>query len=355
MLKKLNVLFLISIMALLSCSNSQSNDKSASGEGKKIRVALVLAGFLGDKSFNDSSYLGAQQAQKDFGVEIKVMESKVPAEWESNLLAMASDNYDLVLGVSTQLQDIINKHAASFPNIKFALIDGVADEGLTNVISSIFAQNEGSFLAGAVAAMFTTNTTIPNVNPDKVVGWVGGMDIPVLADFYTGFKQGVEYIDPETKILQSFAGTFSDPLKGKELTIAQYSQGADVIMNVASGTGNGVLEASKEQNKYAIGVDLDQDSTYPGHIVTSMLKRVDRATYLAIESVVKNTFNGGEVIYLNIENGGVGLTDMSVLKESLGDKFPAYILDEVKNLENKVKNGEIVVNYYQGFGNPTNK
>lgn len=341
------VLSVLLVMLIASCSNTQN-----SKEEGKLRVALVLAGFLGDKSFNDSSYIGAQQAQKDFGVEIKVMESKVPAEWESNLLAMASDNYDLVIGVSTQLQDIINKHAASFPNIKFALIDGVADSSNTNVISSIFAQNEGSFLAGAVAAMFTTNTSIPNVNSDKVVGWVGGMEIPVLKDFFTGFKQGVEYIDPQIKILQSYAGTFNDPLKGKELTIAQYSQGADIVMNVASGTGNGVLEASKEQNRYAIGVDLDQDSTYPGHIVTSMLKRVDRATYLAIQSVVNDTFNGGEVIYLNIDNGGIGLTDMTVIRESLGDKFPLYIIDKVKELEEKVRSGEIVVNYYEGFGKP---
>lgn len=341
------VLSVLLVMLIASCSNTQN-----SKEEGKLRVALVLAGFLGDKSFNDSSYIGAQQAQKDFGIEIKVMESKVPAEWESNLLAMASDNYDLVIGVSTQLQDIINKHAASFPNIKFALIDGVADSSNTNVISSIFAQNEGSFLAGAVAAMFTTNTSIPNVNSDKVVGWVGGMEIPVLKDFFTGFKQGVEYIDPQIKILQSYAGTFNDPLKGKELTIAQYSQGADIVMNVASGTGNGVLEASKEQNRYAIGVDLDQDSTYPGHIVTSMLKRVDRATYLAIQSVVNDTFNGGEVIYLNIDNGGIGLTDMTVIRESLGDKFPLYIIDKVKELEEKVRSGEIVVNYYEGFGKP---
>lgn len=341
------VLSVLLVMLIASCSNTQN-----SKEEGKLRIALVLAGFLGDKSFNDSSYIGAQQAQKDFGIEIKVMESKVPAEWESNLLAMASDNYDLVIGVSTQLQDIINKHAASFPNIKFALIDGVADSSNTNVISSIFAQNEGSFLAGAVAAMFTTNTSIPNVNSDKVVGWVGGMEIPVLKDFFTGFKQGVEYIDPQIKILQSYAGTFNDPLKGKELTIAQYSQGADIVMNVASGTGNGVLEASKEQNRYAIGVDLDQDSTYPGHIVTSMLKRVDRATYLAIQSVVNDTFNGGEVIYLNIDNGGIGLTDMTVIRESLGDKFPLYIIDKVKELEEKVRSGEIVVNYYEGFGKP---
>ena len=120
--------------------------------------------------------------------------------------------------------------------------------------------------------MITTNTSIPNVNTNKVVGWVGRMEVPVLKDFFTGFKQGVEYIDSQIKILKSFAGTFNDPLKGKELTIAQYSQGADIVMNVASDTGNGVLEAAKEQNRYTIGLDLGQDSTYPGHIVTSMLK-----------------------------------------------------------------------------------
>lgn len=142
-MKRILTVLALSVMLILSCSNAQSSKKQSG----KLRVALVLAGFLGDKSFNDSSYIGAQQAQKDFGVEVKVMESKVPAEWESNLLAMASDNYDLVIGVSTQLQDIINKHAASFPNIKFALIDGVADSSNTNVISSIFAQNEGSFFS----------------------------------------------------------------------------------------------------------------------------------------------------------------------------------------------------------------
>lgn len=350
MIKKIfQVSIFVSLMAMLSCSKGEN---TRSGVNEKLRVALVLAGFLGDKSFNDSSYIGAKEAEKDFGIEIKVMESKVPAEWESNFLAMAFDGYDLVIGVSTQLQDIINKHASSFPNTKFALIDGVADSTNINVISSIFAQNEGSFLAGAAAAMFTTNTQIPGVNSDKIVGWVGGMDIPVLSDFFTGYKQGVEYIDDNTKILQSFAGTFNDPLKGKELTIAEYSQGADIVMNVASGTGNGILEAAKEQNKYAIGVDLDQDATYPGHILTSMLKRVDRATYIAIESVVKDTFKGGEILYLDISNGGVGLTDMKVMKEALGDKFPNYILDEVKKLEEKVKSGEIVVKSYQGFGKP---
>ena len=337
-----------------SSSGSSSSSSADGGTGDKKedpkKVALVLAGFLGDKSFNDSSYEGAKKAIEELGIEVKVMESKVPAEWESNFIAMAEGDYDLVIGVSTQLQDIMAKHCPNYPDKKFALIDGVL-EG-ENVISSTFAQNEGSFLAGAAAAMFTTKTDIAGVNPDKTIGWVGGMDIPVLADFFIGYEQGAKYVDPDVKILQSFAGTFNDPLKGKELTVAQYSQGADIVMNVASNTGNGILEAAKDQKKFAIGVDLNQDDTYPGSILTSMLKRVDTATYLAIESVVNDTFKGNEVIYLDIKNGGVGLTDMSVMSKALGDKFPADILEKIAELEDKVKSGEIEVKSYEGFGNP---
>lgn len=317
-------------------------------EGEKLKVALVYSGFLGDKSFNDSAHEGAMRAVEEFGIELKELESKEPTEWESNLVAMAADDYDLVIAVSTQFQEILTKHAPDFPDKKFALIDGVVPGD--NIVSSTFAQNEGSFLAGAAAAMFTTKSDIPGVNEENTIGWVGGMDIPVLADFFTGYEQGAKYIDPNIKILQSFAGTFNDPLKGKELTVAQYSQGADIVMNVASGTGTGILEAAKEEGKYAIGVDLDQDGVYPGSILTSMLKRVDNATFLAIESVINGTYEGNTTTYLDITNGGVGLTDMSVMKEALGDKFPQDILDTIVELEGKVKSGEIVVNAYEGFG-----
>ena len=135
--------------------------------------------------------------------------------------------------------------------------------------------------------MFTQKTDIEGVNEDNVIGWVGGMDIPVLHDFYVGYEQGAKYIDPDITILQAFAGTWTDPLKGKELTLAQYEQGADIVMNVASGTGPGILEAAKEAGKYAIGVDLDQDKDQPGHVLTSMVKRVDNACYLVIQSAVE--------------------------------------------------------------------
>lgn len=319
----------------------------AAAADSKPRVALVLSGFLGDKSFNDSAYEGLERAMKEFGVEVKVLESKVPSDWESNLVAMASEGYDLVFGCSTQLQEIIAQHAPDFPDVKFGIIDGVVKA--PNVMSAIFAQNEGSFLAGAAAAMFTTKTDIPGVNPEKIIGWVGGMDIPVLHDFLVGYKQGAAYIDPETRVLVSFAGTFNDPLKGKELTLAQFEQGADIVMNVASNTGNGILEAAFEAKKYAVGVDLNQDDTYPGHILTSMLKRVDMGSYLITKAFVEGNFEGGKILDMTIVNGGVGLTDMSTMKQALGDKFPQDILDNIQKLTEEVKAGNIKVDSYEGF------
>lgn len=350
-MKKVLSLLLVLILVASMVAGCSSGDKGATDNGggeDKLKVAVIYSGFLGDKSFNDSAHDGLLRAIEDFGIEVKEMESKEPAEWESNLVAMAADDYDLVIGVSSQFEEILEKHAPEFPDKKFAIIDGIVE--LDNVVSAIFAQNEGSFLAGAAAAMFTTKTDIEGVNPEKIIGWVGGMDIPVLADFFTGYKQGAKYIDPDIKVLQSFAGTFNDPLKGKELTIAQYSQGADIVMNVASGTGTGILEAAKDEGKYAIGVDLDQDSVYPGSILTSMLKRVDNGIYLVIESVINDTYEGGTITYLDINKGGVALTDMSVMKEHLGDKFPQDILDTIQELEVKVKSGEIEVENYEGFG-----
>ena len=314
---------------------------------KPVKVALVLAGFLGDKSFNDSAYQGLERAMTDFGVELKVMESKNPADWESNLVAMAAAGYDLVLACSTQIAEIVGSHAADFPDVKFGVIDGAIKA--PNVKSIVFAQNEGSFLAGAAAALFTVRSEIEGVNDKKVIGWVGGMDIPVLHDFLVGYEQGAKFIDPEVRVLVSFAGTFNDPLKGKELTLAQYDQGADIVMNVASNTGNGILEAANETGKFAIGVDLDQDGIYPGRILTSMLKRVDVASYELVKDVVDGTCKGDTVVEMGIASGGVSLTDMAVMKEALGDKFPQELLERIQELTEQVRSGAIKVDAYEGF------
>ncbi len=325
--------------------------KTASDGSKKdsgIKVAVVYSGNLGDKSYNDSCNEGAQRAAKELGVEVKNLEGTTAEEWEANFLAAAEGGYDLVICSSSNLEEYLKEYAPSYPDVKFAIIDSVV-EG-ENVQSISFAQNQGSFLAGAAAAMFTKCTDIEGVNDKNIIGWVGGMDVPVLHDFYVGYEQGAKYIDPDIEVLQSFAGTWSDPLKGKELTLAQYDQGADIVMNVASGTGAGVLEGAKEAGKYAIGVDLNQDNDQPGSILTSMVKRVDTASYTVIESVVKDKFEGNTTEYLEVANEGVGLTDFSVMKEHLGDQFPQEIIDKVNELAEKIKNGEIVVDNYKGFG-----
>lgn len=322
-------------------------EKEASGEDA-VRVCIVYTGNLGDKSYNDSCNMGAQRAVEDFGIELKSLEGTTAQEWEANLVAACEEGYDLIIGASSNIADYVTKHAPDYPDTKFAVIDTTVD--LPNVESISFAQNQGSFLAGAAAAMFTQKTDIEGVNEEHIIGWVGGMDIPVLHDFYTGYEQGAKYIDPDITILQAFAGTWTDPLKGKELTLAQYEQGADIVMNVASGTGPGVLEAAKEAGKYAIGVDLNQDADQPGHILTSMVKRVDNACYLVIQSVVEGTFEGGTTQYLSLSEGGVSLTDFSVMKEALGDQFPQDIVDKCEELEEQIISGEIVVENYEGFG-----
>ena len=345
-MKKIFAVSMAAAMALSMNGMAVMADEAASDE--PIRVCIVYTGSLGDKSYNDSCNEGAQRAVADFGIELKSLEGATADEWKANLLSACEDDYDLIIGASSNIADFITEYGSSYPDTKFAVIDTTID--LPNVESISFAQNQGSFLAGAAAAMFTQKTDIEGVNEDHIIGWVGGMDIPVLHDFYIGYEQGAKYIDPEIQILQAFAGEWSNPLKGKELTLAQYDQGADIVMNVASGTGAGVLEAAAEAGKYAIGVDLNQDNDQPGSVLTSMVKRVDNACYLVIQSVIDGTFEGGSTQYLDLSQGGVSLTDFSVMKEALGDQFPQDIMDKVEELSQQIINGEIVVENYEGFG-----
>ncbi len=339
-MKKLLALVLVLMLGLSMIATASAADP--------VKVCIVFSGLLGDKSYNDSCYAGAEQAMKEFGAEVKTLEGTEPTEWEQNFVSACEAGYDLVICSSSNFEEYMKKYCASYPNVKFAIIDtNVPGDNITSIS---FAQNQGSFLAGAAAAMFTTMTDIKGVNDKKIIGWVGGMDIPVLHDFYVGYEQGAKYIDPEIEILQAFAGTWNDPLKGKELTLGFYDLGADIVMNVASGTGNGVLEGAKEAGHYAIGVDLNQDGDQPGAVLTSMLKRVDTACYTVIKQVVDGTFQGGTTQYLDLAVGGVSLTDMSTIKDTIGEDAVKTILTKIEELSAKVTSGEIVVNNYEGFG-----
>lgn len=347
----LSMTMLSSVMVLTACGGSNestSESSAADGGDKALKVAMVYSGNLGDQSYNDSANSGAKKAADDFGVEIKTLEGTTPEVWESNLLAAADAGYDLVITTSSNFEEYLKEIAPQYPDVKFGIIDTVVEGD--NVQSISYAQNEGSFLAGVAAATFTKSQNVEGINEESTIGFVGGMDIPVIQDFLIGYEQGAKYVDPNIKVLTSFAGSWNDPLKGKELTLAQYEQGADIVFNVASGTGPGILEAAAEAGKYAIGVDLNQDNDQPGSILTSMMKRVDTAVYTLIEDVVNDEFEGNTTLKLGLDNGGVGLTDFAVIKEHLGDAFPQEVIDAANAAAEKIASGEIKVENAPGFG-----
>jgi basic membrane protein A len=340
-------IFLLGMVSVNCVKNDrpETAPRTDSGKPPVVRVALIVTGMLGDQSFNDSMYAGLQRARSEFGIEVKALESKETSDWEANLIAMAAEGYDLVI-VPSQLTDSVAALAPKYPNVKFGVLDAEVDA--PNVQSAIFSQNEGAFLVGVAAAMFTTKTNIEGVNDKKIVGFIAGMDIPVIADFFAGYEQGVQYIDPDIKVLASYCGTFNDPLKRKELAEAQYSQGAYIIYNLGATSGEGILETANNLGLYAIGGDINQDGIYPGRILTSELKMNDTATYLMAKAVAEGTFKGGS-LRLNVANGGMGVTDMSVMRKALGDKFPEDIPEKINELTGDIIDGKLVVKHAPGF------
>lgn len=301
---------------------------AVSAFAKPLRVGIVLStGGLGDKSFNDSAYKGLEKAKEDLGIEFKYVEPASPAEDEEFLRQYADADYDLIIATGFQMTEAAKAVAADYPDLKFAMIDDVID--LPNVKSLTFKEEEGSFLVGALAAMMSKTGTI---------GFVGGMENPLIKKFQVGYEQGAKYVNPKIKVLSVYTtgpNPFNDPVRGKENAISEINQGADVVYHAAGGTGIGVIDAAKEKGVYAIGVDSDQDGVAPGTVLTSMIKRVDVAVYDTVKSVKDGDFKPGLTVYGVAENG-VGMTDFKFTKEKIGAEKIAK-LDEIakKIAENK--------------------
>ena len=350
------VCMMLSLFAGCGGSTNKPNDSANTDQSQNAqepkKVALILAGNLGDKSFNDLGNSGLQKAKEEFGdrIEVKVLESPNQADYEPNVVAMAEAGYDLIIGLSTNLQPAIENTSPKYPNTLFALNDGVLkDNGLKNQISIQYAQNQSAFLMGAAAAMFADRPDFPRMNDKKTVGFIGGMDIPVIRDFYAGYEQGVKYIDPDMKILLSFVGSFNDPVKGKELAISQFSQGASIIYAAAASSGLSAIEYAAQENKVVVGGDFNRESLYPGTMMFSHLKHSETVVYSLCESLVEGTLTGGQTMKFDLANGGVGISDMAVIKEMYGDKFPSEIPEKLKQITEDIINGKIKVNHGGGY------
>jgi basic membrane protein A len=303
------------------------------------KVALIVAqGGLGDRSYNDSGFAGLTKAAQDFGVEVVPIESPDPVgEGEQLLRAAAEAGFDLVITLEFTHFDPLPRVAADYPDTTFAIVNIVVDG--PNVVSVMFDEHTGSYLAGALAAMVTTDDTLEQTNEGAVIGAIGGVQSSGIDVFLHGYLQGACAINPDIDVLFAYSGGFADPAKGKEITLGMYEQDADVVFQVAGGTGAGVIDAAKEENRFAVGVDSDQDYMAPGNVLTSMLKRVDIAVYDLIKQLAAGELQGGTVAQYGLDQNGVGISEMTYTRHLL----PSEYMDQVTEFHDAIIAGELDV------------
>lgn len=276
------------------------------GEGLDVGIVFDLGG-RGDKSFNDGAYLGAERARKELGARVRFIEPGEGSDREAGLRLLAAEGMDLVVGVGFIFSDDLTQLAREYPDVNFAGVDyavaldsaGRAIQPPANLAALKFREEEGSFLVGALAALAGGS--------DKV-GFVGGMDFPLIHKFEMGYKAGVRAVCPQCEVIAQYAGVtpeaFRNPGRGQELALSQYQSGVNVIFHASGSTGLGVFEAARRRGKLAIGVDADQFSEAPGFILTSMVKGVDQAVFDAIAQVKDGSFRGG-IYQLGLKERGV--------------------------------------------------
>ena len=339
-------LLVVALIIILSLSLS-----STVFAAEPLLVGLVFdIGGKGDKSFNDSASRGLAWAAADFNIKRIELEPGVDADREVNLRNLAMIGYDVIVGVGFLFTDAISTVADEFPDTKFAIVDGFIPDK-PNVMSLLFPEPQASFLVGMIAGMKALE------DGKDTVGFVGGMNIPLINGFEAGYIAGVKDVFPECKVLSAYAGdtpiAFADPVKGKELALSQYDNGAWVIFHASGLTGAGVFEAAKDRKRYVIGVDSNQN--YMGHIaetgenfgLTSMLKQVDVSVYLAIKAAVEGTFAGGIEVFGLDRTVTIGDTTYAGVGYAM-DKYnealvSAEMIAKVDEAKAKIISGEIVV------------
>mgnify|MGYP000986984842 FL=1 len=299
--KKIATIAMAGIMTASFLTGCGSNTESTNNGSDKVTVAMVsdVAG-INDQSYNQSAWEGLERAKKELGIEIKYLESKQDSDYATNVETLADEEVDLIIGVGSKLSDTIKEAAKNYPDQKFAIIDETYDEIPSNVKSVLFESEQASYLVGLIAG---------KMSETKNVGFIGGLDIPVINTFKYGYMAGVKAADANCEIQAQYANSFNDQAKGKAITNQMISKGADVVFTAAGDVGTGSMEAIKEANKYGIGVDRDQSDLAPQNILTSAIKRVDVGMYETVKELVEGKFQGGTSTTYGLEQNGIGIAD----------------------------------------------
>lgn len=327
-------------LALGACAATESAvTGSSDGAGSdNPSVVNVVNGPLGDQGFFDDAARGMELIEDDGSRVLNIQaDANNPAQWRANLASVSTGGWDIVICGTGQMVDILEGTAKTYPDQRYIIYDSVVE--LPNVASIVYKQSEGSFLAGVLAALVTTSKDkFPLATGSKVVGVVGGQDIPVINDFIVGFKKGVEVVDPSVEVKVTFVGSFTDSNKGFDQATLLYRQGADVVYQVAGGSGIGVLKAAASSKRYAIGVDSNQNAIQPGYILASMLKNIGVSLHEAVKAAKAGELKYGSVIESGLDQGGVGLAF-----ENNNDIVPKDIIDKVAAFAEQVVEGKIKV------------
>jgi basic membrane protein A len=315
------------------------------------KVVLLVSGTLGDKSFFDSANHGMQLIKQKYGnaVQTRVIEASYDqSKWQPTLEDLAAQDWDMIIVGTYQMPDILAQVAEEHPDRTFVIFDSAMDYSKgqnKNVYSITYKQNEASYLAGLMAEGMVKAGAIPA--PDgKNLGFLGGMDIPVINDFLTGYVAGAQAVDPGAKVAVSYIGSFSDAAKGKELALAQYRAGVGIGFNVAGQAGLGQLAAAKETGRLAIGVDSDQeaifratDPTTADKVVTSVLKRVDNSLLRAFDLLQAGKLPAGRTESLGLKEGAVGIVKNAVYEKLV----PQSVRKQVDAAEIAIAAGKVTV------------
>lgn len=331
---------LIALSALTGCGQkpAPANEGAPPGNapsagGANFNIGMVTdVGGVNDNSFNQSAWTGLQKLEKDTGAKVKYLQSKSDSEYLPNLNQMVKNNFNLTWGIGAIIGESMKTVAAQNPNAHLAIIDNIVDA--PNVISVTFSENEGSYLVGVVAGLMTKTNK---------VGFVGGMELPVIKRFEAGFKAGVAAVNPNAKVTINYTGVFDKPDLGKAAAATLYNDGADIIFHASGATGNGVFNEAKDRVKngqkvWVIGVDQDQSVIFGDDVtLTSMVKRVDHAVYQVSNDIIGGKFEGGKTIRLGLKDDGVGLPETS------SKNVPDDVLKKVDEYKQKIVNGEIKV------------
>src|SRR5881392_994203 len=289
-------------------SASASATASPTATAKPIQVGLVTdVGGLNDKSFNQAANTGRLQAEKDLGLQTQVIESKKQEDYVPNLTTFAQQNYDLVIAVGFLMQNAAWKVAKQFPNVKFAIIDGApaddagATQNLPNVANLFFKEQEAGYLVGVIAATMAKNKVGKATH--NTLCSMGGIPIPPVDHYMAGYQDAIKTVDPSATILIGYSNDFVDQQKGKEVGLNHISKNCDILFQVAGGSGLGYIAGAKEKGVYAIGVDVDQIDVAPGTVITSAIKRVDKAVYDTSQAVKDGSFKAGDNFFSATNDG----------------------------------------------------